>query len=372
MPEQYVKNQHYIPQCLLTHFCNADGQLYEALVEEEQLYRTNHRSAMCENHTYEHEYLEKNSLEKYFGRIEEHMGPAIRRIIELIESYERNECDFSEIKKLVHKYMREFIIFYYRSGALLFEFEHQRKNRQDRIYLLLKNIMNSRYIKELSKTIINFYDIAIIKSEDNEFIMSDQYVSTVALRIKNRFFSVSNRHMGLKDVMILLPLSAKYYVAVTHGNSPSYIKDNRINTLSQSQIDEINEAIINNSYRKCVGFNDEAMRRTLPKFKYSSPSEIFAGNDDGVYMGATLKKEVFFYQHDKKSWNMFIRHNWMIYSKLNRNDKCACGSGLKFKKCCEKHYKVCKRMMDDIASERGDYPVSQYAVVEKPISEFHK
>lgn len=56
------------------------------------------------------------------------------------------------LKNSVEKYMREVIIFYYRSGALLHEFEFQRERKHDRIGLMLENIMNSPYIKGLNWT----------------------------------------------------------------------------------------------------------------------------------------------------------------------------------------------------------------------------
>lgn len=371
--KQIVVNQHYIPQCILANFSNDKGQVYEALVDKKKVYLTNYRNSMSERYTYEHSMIEVNSLEKYFGRIESYIGPVIKNIIDAIEQYEEAKYNFADIQHLIERYMREFIIFYYRSGALLQEFSFERKKKEDRVLLLLGKLRNSQYIKELSKTIINYYEFAIIKSSDNNFILSDQYISTAALEIKNRFSNVTNRQIGFKNTIILIPISSKYYAIYYNGNIPDYINKNCVNELSQEQIDEINDVIINNSYVKCVGYNKSTLDKALIKFKYRSPSAVYAEFNSGAIIGATLKKEVFFYERDKKVWEFFTSAIWIKYKNLGRNDRCLCGSGKKFKKCCIEYYKGARRIMDRIIRKENplNYKVSKYATVEKSIDEFY-
>lgn len=369
MNEQYVKNQHYIPQCLLKQFANSKSQVFETLVETKKIYPTNYSNSMVERFTYEHPELERNRIERYFQKIEDYFGSAVEGIIKTIEKSECGNCSFSEIKKLLCQYMREFIIFYYRSGALLTEFEFQRNSKNDRVFLMLEKIMNSQYIKGLSNTVTKYYDFAIIKSENNEFLLSDQYLSTVALAIKNRFMNLSNRHMGMRDIMLLFPVSSRYYAVFYNGQVPPYISSNKINLLTQSEIDEINEVIINNSYFKCVANSYEALERVSEKFEYKSPAATYAGGN-GTFMGATLKKEVFFYDRDKKAWELFTSNDWTNFRGINRNDQCACGSGKKYKKCCIDYVGICERMYDDILYERQNYKVHDDVVGEKSIVEF--
>lgn len=370
MSKEFVKNQHYIPQTLLKHFANSKDQVYEGLVEVGKVYQTNFSQSMSERYTYEHPELEKNKVEKYFHKIESYIGSVVQGIIDIIEGYETGTNDFLEIKRVVIKYMREFIIFYYRSGALLTEFEAHRRNKEDRVFMMLENIMNSLYVKELSQTIIKYYNFAVIKSEGHEFLLSDQYVSTVALTIKNRFMNSSNRNMGLKDIAILIPLSGKYYAVFYDGKIPDYILSNKVNGLTQPQIDEINEVIINNSYKKCISKNREAIDRIIHKFEYGYPAAIYAGGN-GINMGATIKKEVFFYHSDKLVWEMFTDNEWVKFRELSRNDKCTCGSGKKFKKCCIDSIEICIRMYDDIVHERYNYKVHEDAIGERPLSQFN-
>lgn len=373
MGEQYVIQQHYIPQCILKHFANEKDQVIECLVERGRIYPTNYINSMVERYTYEHPGLETNTIEKYFQKIEDYIGPTIIKIIKIIERYERGEKQFDDIKSLVYQYLPDLIKFYYRSKALLTELEFEKPNKEDKVYLMMDNIFNSGYIQNLSKTLIKYYDFAIIKSEESEFIMSDQYISTVALAIKNRFMNISNRHMGMQDVAILIPISAKYYAVVYNvhnGNKPGYIVANTLNDLSQSQIDELNEVIINNSYLKAISYDRAALERALAKFEYHSPSMAIAGGS-GFTMGATLKKEVFLYPRDRQAWELFVSNQWVNYWHLERNDLCACGSGKKYKKCCYEIGEICKRMYKDIEYKREDYAVHEEATVERPLAEFH-
>jgi len=234
-------NQHYIPQCILANFCNSKAQIYECLVNREKIYQTHMKNSMMYRYTYEHSFFEVNKIEKWFSRIEDYAGPAIKRIIGLIENHDRG--DIGSIQDLLNRYLTTFLVFYYRSGALLLEYSFGRNSREDCILIMTNKIMNSKYLRALSKTIIRYYNFAIIKSSSGNFILSDQYLSTTALSIKNRFFYISNRHMGLKNTMILIPLSKNYYAVYYHGDVPSYIFPNTINVLNDSQVSDINRVI---------------------------------------------------------------------------------------------------------------------------------
>lgn len=373
MSEQITINQHYIPQCVLKHFSNEKNQVIEALVDKKRMYIANYRNSMSERYTYEHPKLDKNRLERYFDRIENYFSIAIIDIIKKIEKYEQEQIEFKEVKMLIEKYMREFIIFYYRSGALLYEFSFMQEVKHHKINLLLQNIMNAQYIKQLSATIINYYDIAIIKSDDEKFLLSDQYISTASLKTKGRFSNISNRHFGLKDVVILIPLSSKYYIVYYEGNIPSYIHRNTLNSLNKMQIKSINKTIINNSYKKCIGYSEYAMKEALEEFETQSPAIAMAKYNSGVTSGATLKKEVFFYERDERAWNFFTTHKFIDYKDAKRNSLCPCGSEKKFKKCCLDLYEESMTIINNLQRIKSDNRiiyVNPNAKIEKSIAEF--
>lgn len=147
-----TKNQHYIPESLLINFANGKEQVYEALVDKNKTYPTNISQSMSQRDTYEHPNLEINYLEKEFGRIETYLAPAIREIISNLES----DCvNIDNIKKQVEGIMKEFLVFYYRSGALLREFSFDGLDESDKIPLMLEKIMNSKYLIELSEMMLD-------------------------------------------------------------------------------------------------------------------------------------------------------------------------------------------------------------------------
>lgn len=340
-----TKNQHYIPQSILANFANDKGQVAEALVQHKKIYSTNYRQSMSERHTYEHPDIEVNFLENAFGKIESYFAPGMREIISNLES---DSVNIEEIKKQVEIYMKDFLIFYYRSGALLNEFAFDGLNENDKIPLMLEKIMDSNYLTRLSETIITFYNFAIIKSESSNFLLGDQYVSTAALSIKGQYTNISNRHLGLKDVLMLIPLSSKYYIVYSNGNTPNFIRNNKINILSSDEVCEINKTIMNNSYVKCIGQHKIPLEIIIENFKYQSPSRSIMAFKSGVKTAALGKKEVFFYEDDIEQWNFFRELKHVINKDTKRNDFCKCGSGKKYKKCClnksERNYAIVENM----------------------------
>lgn len=369
--EKGVIIQHYIPQCILSNFSNEKMQIYEGLVMGKKQYLTNIDNSMAERFTYEHSSIELNTLEKYFKRIEDYIGPSFKKIINDLNNNIDNPKVFYEIKKFINRYMREYLIFYYRSGALLYELGHENKNREDRILLLLRKLFNSAYIRNLSKTVLNNYSFCIIKSPEGQFLLSDQFISTAALGIKNRFTSVSNRQIGFKKVLLLLPISKNYYAVYYHGKTPVYIRPDRINTLTNNNLREINKVIINNSYVKCVGYDDDTLKIAMSEFEFQSPVTVMAGFKSGATQGAVIKKEVFFYSEDEDIMELFISTNWLKFEGLARNDVCSCGSKKKFKHCHIYYYSECKRMMDEIKrDETNYYGFPNKSIIELPINEW--
>lgn len=369
-----VKNQHYIPESVLKHF-SSDERVYEVLVEgNKDPYVLKYRNSMSERYTYEHPELPHNQLEKFFQSIENGYAPAIVETLRLIELYEKGEETIDSVKRHAQSHLHAILIYYYRSGALLHEFAFQTDKKESRISKLLDKLMNTSYIKNLANTLKDFYEFALIKSEQNHFLISDQYVSTVALRIKSRFADISNRHFGLKDVMVLVPLSSQYYIVLYNGRKPEYIRAQTLNVLTQEEVREINKVIINNSYKKCVGREKVALLEALPHINWSSPSSVHLGHHSGRVSGSTLKKEIFFYESDKRAWELFTDPlHFATYNHLGRNDLCGCGKGKKFKNCCCDDYQEVKRIWQSIEDEhnlRRRVSVFPTAVLEQSIFSF--
>ena len=369
MAEQITKKQHYVPQSLLRYFTNSEGKLFEVLLREKKIYPTNTAKSMCEAFTYEHDKLPVNTIEKYLSKIEGEVVARVKDLIQAIEEIKEGKANISIAKTIIENALHNFLLFYYRSGALLTEFSSFKK--EDKIPLMSDKILNHEYLGKLAEVIKDFYNFAIIESSD-DFLISDQFVSTSALRIKTRFFELSNRHIGLNETLVLIPISARYYIAYWNTKRDFFLKADTINLLNNQGIKEINNAIINNSYVKCAGMKHERIKEVLPTFKELSPTQIFAGgNPDGFSVGSINKKEVFFYEDEREAWELLESMTIMFYKDLERNDACKCGSGKKFKRCHLDAYNRIQEIMQTFGLSQRDGRIRHLIwgvpLIERPI-----
>lgn len=370
MANGVVKNQHYVPVSSLIHFANEDGKVFEALLVDEKIYGTAPENAMSQSYVYEDDGLKINTVEKFLGKYENEVAPKIVGLIKAIEGHKAGQVPFPNLKALVEELLEPLMVYYYRSGALLQEFSTSYP--EGKILLLGEKILNTPYIKALAKMIGSSYKFGLIESEQN-FLISDQCVSTCALKLKSNFSNMSNRHMGLKETLILIPISASFYAAYWHTDGYFFGRENDITKIDGEDLQMINRAIINNSYKKCVGAKKEALEGGLPDYNHESPSTIYMGFRDGSYGGAVNKKEVFFYDIDKEMLALLLQGTGK-YQGLGRNDSCKCDSGKKYKKCHEEMVNNLNPIIRNIiASQKGEYipyhiPGAQ--IVEKPIHQW--
>jgi uncharacterized protein YchJ len=369
MSEQITIKQHYVPQSLLLYFTNLDEKLFEVLLREKKIYRTNTLNSMCENFTYEHEKLPVNTIEKYLSKIEDRVAGQVKNLIQVIEEIKSGKMGLSAAKVIVENTLHDFLLFYYRSGALLTEFSSFKK--EEKIPLMSDKILNHEYLDKLAGVIKDFYNFAIIESS-GDFLISDQFISTSALKIKTQFFHISNRHIGLKETLILIPISSRYYIAYWNTERDFFLKKDTINLLNEDNVRQINDTIINNSYIKCAGMKKEKIEEILPEFNESSPTQIFAGgNPKNFSMGAIKKKEVFFYEDEKEVWNLFKLHTSIDYKNLGVYDLCKCGSGKKFKWCHFNSYKRVEEIWSTFGIPEREAIIKFYIwgvpIIEQPI-----
>lgn len=365
-----VKNQHYIPESLIRQFADTENKVVEVLLRTGKIYTTNPSDTMSENFVYEHKNLKANAIESFFSKIESEIVPIVKDIIKKL-NINNQEDNIPKIKQDIESILSIFIVFYYRSGALLTEFSSIKND--DKIPLLTKKILNHNYINALAQTIKECYKFTIIES-DGDFLLSDQFISTAATGIKTNFFEISNRHIGLRDVLLLIPLSSKYYIVYWDKNC-DFLKEDTVVKLSEENIKLINAVIINNSYIKCIGEKQKSIENVLSHYHMISPTQIYAGgNPSGYFCGAILKKEVFLYEEDRQAFSLFESFNFSRYKDLGRNDKCGCGSEKKFKKCHENIYIKILRLIRSIEQQSpavaNRYWVPGAITFERPIDKW--
>lgn len=369
MSANIVKNQHYVSEFFLKNFANENQQVFECLVNEGKIYKTNINRSMSSKFTYEHKDLSQNTLENYFSKIESYVAPMITKFIDVVENQENNsDVAFNIIKQLLPK----LLVFYYRSGALLHEYssKYDTVTDEEKIESLISKIIDSAYLHNLASTITNNYEWSIIQSSNNNFVISDQYISTAALSIKSRFINITNRHMGLKDVIILIPISSKYYFVFYNGKQPVYIQGQEVCILEDYQTYEVNVAIINNSYYKCVSSKKGDLDELLTEFNLINPQETIAHNSSG-FQQFILKKEMFYYKNDEVAFDFFISLRFLKYKNTRRNEVCPCSSGIKYKNCCLQYVQKAESIMNDRKRNVDPltYTVNVQSTIEQSIDE---
>lgn len=372
-----TKKQHYVSQGILKHFADYQKKIFELFIDKRIVSKKSIVDTMAQNYVYEHSKIEKNSIEDLFANFESKAFPLIDSLIDEIEKYYGSGRDIICFKEKIDSIIPYVLLFYFRSGALLREYSMDEENLKDvRVERMLLNIMDVGYIKGLRNTICNCYKCAIICDEEEKLLLSDQYVSTVALKYKNRFSNASNRQIGMKDTMILVPLSSKFYIVFFYGRCPSYIKENRFVKLNKNEVQEINNVIYQNSYVKCVGKTEDELERVKKvRFETFSPTKCIMKCSDGSIQDRIVKREVFFYEEDKDmnahSFEYMSTYKKSIEGKVGRNDKCVCGSGKKYKKCCLSKYEEAVRILKDIYNQKDvDYIIPGVYVVEDSILEY--
>jgi hypothetical protein len=345
-----VKKQHYIPRFFVENFSVAENRVFELLHSGRRIYETRPENSMCENYAYEdEELLPLNTLEKHFSSIENELAPVISTILDNLKS----QKPIGETKALLFSILPTLLIFYYRSGALLTEFSQG--SVDNKIMYLSEKILNHEYLYSLASTLRHSYRFAFIKS-DNAFVLSDQFIATAALSIKSNFSNVSNRHIGLNETIVFVPLSSSFYAVFWHGFDDLFFREEDTTLLSEEDLQKVNNVIINNSYTKSVASSKEILEENIDKYDNRMPAQTFWGNDNFAG-GALNKKEVFFHDIDKDAFKLFfgpMMHEAPKYFDLGVNDLCACGSGKKFKKCHRPLYERVSSAWSHLRDPRRD------------------
>ncbi len=373
--QQITRNQHYVSRGIQKQFADAKRKVYELFIEKDILSKKDYEKTMRQNFVYEHPQLKINYLESLFSDIEDKYIPQIDVNVSEAQQYYLKGINYDGFIHKIKELLPVFLIFYFRSGALLYEYSFSsEKPKLDRVERMIMNIFDEKYLWGLCETISRFYESSIIVDEQERFLLSDQYISTVSLSYKNKFSNASNRQIGMKDTMLLFPLSAKFYVVFFHGNKPNYIVPNKYCILDDNAVSEINNVIYQNSYVKCIAKKQTAFDM-LDKVKLYSPTKTIMTYSDGTVKDYITKREVFLYDKDRDMHKNSIQYMEdyvnKIKGKIGRNDKCVCGSGKKYKYCCMRKYQEVEKIIYGIDNQDKDlYTIPNVKMAEDAIKVF--
>lgn len=381
-----VVNQHFVPRCVLKYFKESNDvnnkkekRLYHFLHRKKKVYPTTIDKAMSRDYYYEVDSLEENKVERFLNHFEDFFSKKLGMTIDSIVEYECKDTKYKDVETKCIDLLPQLLRMHLRSGALVYElgFWEKEYRQTRRIHRMLERFMDSQYINSFARTLINFHEFCILKSPEEDFLISDQFMSTAALSFKGRFMNATNRTVGQKDLIILLPLTKKYYMCFFNGCKPNYIKRNRMNTLKSDEVAEINKVIINNSYMETTGSNYSTVHNASLSFDEKSPTAVYTGG--GSFTGGSeLRKEVFFYKRDEEIFE-FVTMPWKLneYDSVEKNEDCPCGSGKRFGDCCRFKLLAFKRFMNDIEIESKNKNYNPYQIpdcyfAERNILDFYR
>ena len=368
--------QHYISQGILRLFSENKKSVFEYNVQTDKIYRTGISTTMSDKYTYEHPFLSGNALENAFKKLEDEYIPKMTSIIDVLDG-----GDVASAKKQIEDLLENILLFYYRSGAILYEFSDNNEfEKTEVIESLLERITDLRYLNRLAQTIINDYKFVVVRSSESKLLLSDQYVSTASLNCKGKIANYSNRTIGFSDCLIMIPLSAMYYVLYYNGSLPlsKIINSNKVYELTRKDLLGLNKVIFRNSYRKCISMHQNELE-TVKEYKsktYGTSGTIMSYGD-GSFRSYTVKKEVFYRDIDEDIFENFVTYcsNLIRFEegynrKIGRNDLCLCGSNKKYKKCCIEKYQQSEYIYNMLKRDDTSWMCTNSNFVEKPINAF--
>ncbi|MCR5146514.1 MAG: DUF4238 domain-containing protein, partial [Clostridia bacterium] len=354
-----TKKQHYISNSILDIFFKTN-RIHEYNLNEHIDYDCSTGKSMCCTDIYECGLFKDNKLEDAFAQL---YDGQFANTLSKIDSFLLNKQVESAIDLLRHNFYY-YLVSYYKSLASLVRLSKNDKHTLDknkattRMFELITDIA---YMKKMSVILTNCYDIYIIKSWKSNFVLSDQFISTVSNYFNGMFSNISNRDIGVKGSIILFPVSVDFYFLLYDKTMSKSIdkSQNSINILSEQETEKINNIIYNNATEKVCTIRGE---------KYSFIN-VNSFGDEFVFMfysnhssaGYIKKKEIFYSEEEQEVYEMFGNLEWGKYTKLGRNEKCFCGSNKKFKNCCYEKVERCKSIIINIKNNS----LSEKSVIDK-------
>lgn len=249
MSKTRTKNQHFIAQCILNTFFS-DWHIYETLIQNKKTYKTTIKKSMMFSNSYEAEYLPDNLLEDFFASaIDGKTANYSKTIIKNI----KNNVEFKIIKDDILEALYYYVVAYYKSLCSLIRFgsDLSTLKNEESMIKLLQRIFNKKYIMDLITTLIEGYSLCIIKSPNDNFCLGDQFIATVSLDFKGQYINLSNRELGMSNIIIMIPLNTSYYIVLFNGDVSEFnFEKNKIIEVSSSLEKKINNWIILNSEKK--------------------------------------------------------------------------------------------------------------------------
>ncbi|MFQ9320639.1 MAG: DUF4238 domain-containing protein [Enterococcus durans] len=287
MKKDYVKKQHYIPQFALKSFQNKQKRIAYTNIEKNplEIYYSRTENLMQEKDFYEikssNNYVHRNSLEDDYSFFENYMSPDFKRFLELTKR-PNFQCEFIKIIKNNEWAQIEAVLLFY-LGTLLIRgknvkkfFHSNSKISTDYNYIMYLLATTSKsYTAEFAKEMFMGQELEVIlqfiREEDNnpvsrlmEHLMENYQIRIYMTKGNKKLFLSDNPVIvqKLKDQDYILPLSPSVCMILV----PIKLKqgiisvDSKIYSLSDEDVDKLNEYSVLNSHRLVIISNEENLK----------------------------------------------------------------------------------------------------------------
>lgn len=324
------------------------NKIQEYNLKNNSNYNCSIMDSMCCSDIYECSILQDNKIEDAFAVLYDgKFASILKEIIKLLDNN-----NFIEAINILRKNFYLYTVSYYKSLASLIRLsknDRQELEKNNSTIKMFKYITDIKYVKRLSLIYENCYDIYVIKSYNNNFVLCDQFIATASNYFNGMFTNISNRDIGVKGSMIFFPVSSKYYFILLDKNMSFEYSFDCINVLNEEQTNKINNIIYNNATEKIV---------TIRNYDYNFENVNSCG-DEICFIGYSefkskvykKKKEIFYSDYEQSIYATFKGLEWVNYLHLGKNEKCFCGSNKKYKKCCFNKIERCKLIMSNIKNK---------------------
>lgn len=300
-----TKNQHMIAQLIQKEFAYDEDKLKTYGIREIAIVKENKetneketikikyetKSLSIEDTMYAKLCYEFDELENAMGwekpNFMENMFTTVyendyKDILEKLKEMLEKRKSFKEIESFIkEKAMLYFVLFYLKTYQFTLYPNENRKSQQEQIFNRFKEmIFDVDYVCDLAKTIFTHYNLYILESRSDDFLLSDSFISTASFDykgagIKSPFYL--NRSIGLSNIIILIPISSKFYLMYTDNQQYKqfghYINIYKNINDKYKNIDFYNSIIYRNSYEFTIGKNFETIKHineTVPKYAFYS------------------------------------------------------------------------------------------------------
>lgn len=267
-----------------------------------------------------------NKYEKEFSKIESSYATQLNILLSMLNNPNK---EFNKIKKHIEDNMLEkFLKFYFRTYQFLGvandgieEQNNENLRREEMNFRYLNTIENNSYLNGLERTIKKYYKLHILESLSEDFLLSDSFISTASLDFKGYF--ELNRKIGFKNILILIPISARYYLLYTDDNVN--FKNNFIKVYNKD-IDYYNAIIYRNSCEFTIGKHLETLKRINENVtKYGFGFNIIDKNITKLEVWADEKINYYYHNYINSKYiepKGFIVYDGIIEQDIvDKNDK---------------------------------------------------